>query len=151
MKRSVLFVCTGNSARSQMAEAVLRNQASEYFEVYSAGTLPEPIDQRAIEALERFGIPSEGLQSKGLNQFSGRTFEFVISLCDKAQFDCQQFTQSKEHLAWNFEDPKARSGIKPSIQHSKKSTSASKCSSWCNVRKDNLRYESRTVLQMPKR
>ena len=113
MKRSVLFVCTGNSARSQMAEAVLRNQASEYFEVYSAGTSPEPIDQRAIEVMDRFGISSAELQSKGLEQFTGRTFDFVISLCDKAQLECQQFSQGKEHLAWDFEDPNTRSGIKP--------------------------------------
>lgn len=113
MKRSVLFVCTGNSARSQMAEALLRGQASEYFEVYSAGTSPEPVDQRTIEALERFGLPSTGLQSKGLDQFARHNFDFVISLCDKAQQECQQFTQGKEHLAWNFEDPKTRPGIKP--------------------------------------
>jgi protein-tyrosine-phosphatase len=113
MKRSVLFVCTGNSARSQMAEAILRGQASDYFEVFSAGTSPEPVDQRAIEVLERFGISSTGLQSKGVDQFAGHTFDFVISLCDKAQQECQKINQGKEHLAWNFEDPKTRSGVKP--------------------------------------
>ena len=113
MKRSILFVCTGNSARSQMAEALLRSQTSQYFEVYSAGTTPEPIDPRAIEALERFGVSTEGLYSKNLEAFAEQHFDFVISLCDKAQLECQQVIQGLEHLAWNFEDPKTRAGIKP--------------------------------------
>ena len=113
MKRSILFVCTGNSARSQMAEALLRSQASQYFEVNSAGTAPEPIDQRAVEALERFGVSTEGLHSKGLETFADQRFDYVISLCDKAQLECQQVTQGQEYLAWDFEDPKTRPGIKP--------------------------------------
>jgi ArsR family transcriptional regulator, arsenate/arsenite/antimonite-responsive transcriptional repressor / arsenate reductase (thioredoxin) len=113
MKRSMLFACTGNSARSQMAEALLRSQASQCFEVYSAGTAPEPIDQRAIEALERFGVSIESLHSKSLEEFAEQRFDVVISLCDKAQLECQQVTQGREYLVWHFEDPKTRSGLKP--------------------------------------
>lgn len=113
MKRSVLFVCTGNSARSQMAEAILRNQAGNSFEVFSGGTNPEPIDQRAIEALAKLGVDTQGLQSKNLSAFQGRQFDFVISLCDKAQLECKQFPHARSQLAWDFPDPKNRGGPNP--------------------------------------
>jgi len=113
MKRSVLFVCTGNSARSQMAEALLRSQASHLFDVFSAGTHPEPVDPRAIEALSRLDIDATGLQSKSLDTFAGRTFDYVISLCDKAQQECKQFPNAGQLMAWDFEDPKTREGLKP--------------------------------------
>lgn len=113
MKCSVLFVCTGNSARSQMAEALLRSQASDRFDVFSAGTHPEPVDPRAIEALSRLNIDVTGLQSKSLDVFSGHQFDYVISLCDKAQQECKQFPHAGQVLAWDFEDPKTREGLKP--------------------------------------
>lgn len=113
MKRSVLFVCTGNSARSQMAEALLRSQAADHFDVFSAGTDPESVDPRAIDVLMRFDVSTKGLYSKGLDQHKDRQFDFVISLCDKAQRECRQFSYGKEHLAWNFEDPKTRPGTNP--------------------------------------
>src|SRR5690606_2804091 len=90
MKKSVLFLCSGNSARSQMAEAVLRQMASDQFEVASAGTQPEGVDPRTLRVLEKAGIDTAGLASKAAAQFSDQHFDYVISLCDKAHQECKQ-------------------------------------------------------------
>ena len=112
-KRTVLFLCTGNSARSQMAEALLRHKASEMFDVYSAGTQPEEIDSRTLSALKNFGIATESLKSKSLEQFSGIVFDYVITLCDKAASECRSFSNATKQLAWDFPDPKQRKGNNP--------------------------------------
>ena len=78
-KKTVLFLCTGNSARSQMAEALLRSRAADLFDVFSAGTQPEDIDQRTIDAIARFGADTRGLVSKKLQTFAGKTFDYVIT------------------------------------------------------------------------
>jgi ArsR family transcriptional regulator len=113
MKKRVLFICVGNSARSQMAEALLRSMAGDRFEVYSAGTDPQPIDDRALEALASMDISTAGLRSKGLDEVAGVDFDFVIALCDKAARECYQVKASEELIAWDFEDPKTRDGFKP--------------------------------------
>jgi ArsR family transcriptional regulator len=112
-KRTVLFLCTGNSARSQMAEALLRHKASGVFDVYSAGTQPEEIDSRTLSALKNFGIATESLKSKSLEQFSGIVFDYVITLCDKAASECRSFSNATKQLAWDFPDPKQRKGNNP--------------------------------------
>lgn len=113
MKKRVLFLCTGNSARSQMAEALLRHLAGDRFEVYSAGTRPEGVDPRTIEALARFNVDSSGLCSKPVSEFTGQPFDYVITLCDKASQECGTFPGAGQQLHWDFEDPKSRGGLKP--------------------------------------
>lgn len=107
MKKSVLFLCSGNSARSQMAEAVLRQMASDQFEVVSAGTRPEGVDPRTLQVLEKAGINTTGLVSKGAEQFADQHFDYVISLCDKAQQECKHWPGAGVIMAWDFPDPKA--------------------------------------------
>ena len=111
MKRRVLFLCTGNSAGSQMAEALLRNNAGEIFDVASAGTAPEGIDRRTLEALQRFGVATDGLRSKPLSEFDGQHFDYVITLCNKAAQECANFPTAGELIAWDFADPKLKEGI----------------------------------------
>jgi len=113
MKKRVLFLCVGNSARSQMAEALLRHQAGEHFEVSSAGTAPESVDPRAIRALEQMGVSTEGLRSKHESEFAGQVFDFVITLCDKAHQECGAVPGAPEVIAWDFADPKTRGGLNP--------------------------------------
>lgn len=113
MKKSVLFLCTGNSARSQIAEALLKKQASEYFDVYSAGTSPEGIDPRTIDVLERFNVPTQGLRSKSVSEFEHDTFDFVITLCGRANQECSHFPNAGEMIFWDFEDPKTRNNPMP--------------------------------------
>jgi protein-tyrosine-phosphatase len=104
-KIRVLFLCTGNSARSQMAEALLRHADAQHFEVFSAGTDPKPINPLALNALEHAGVAVNGLYSKSLSDLENHRFDVVITLCDKAAQECRHLPHSSEVLAWNFEDP----------------------------------------------
>ncbi|MDG9857389.1 arsenate reductase ArsC [Pseudomonas nitroreducens] len=104
-KIRVLFVCTANAARSQLAEALLRHTNSEQFEAFSAGTQPQGVDPRTCAALEHLSIDTSALRSKSLDEFEGQNFDYVITLCDKAAQECQTLPGSGEQLAWNFEDP----------------------------------------------
>jgi len=112
-KKTVLFLCTGNSARSQMAEALLLHKASDKFDVVSAGTHPEKIDERAIQALSQFGLNTDKLTSTHINELEGQAFDYVITLCDKANTECRSYPNTAKQLAWDFPDPKSRLGNNP--------------------------------------
>jgi len=112
-KKTVLFLCTGNCARSQIAEALLKFRAGEKFDVYSAGTNPEKVDVRAIAALNQFGVEANELVSKNLTTFAGKAFDFVITLCDKANTECRNYSDTVNQLAWDIPDPKIRAGSYP--------------------------------------
>ena len=112
-KQKVLFLCTGNSARSQLAEALLRHKAGDKFDVFSAGTHPDDVDLRAIDALSKFGIDAKELVSKNVKVFEGQVFDYVITLCDKANNECRSYPNAGKQLAWDFPDPKTRSGSNP--------------------------------------
>lgn len=112
-KQKVLFLCTGNSARSQLAEALLRHKAGDKFAVFSAGTCPEDIDSRTIAALKKFGLPTENLTSKNVTVFEDQVFDYVITLCDKANSECRDYPNAGKQLAWDFPDPKTRNDSNP--------------------------------------
>lgn len=112
-KQKVLFLCTGNSARSQMAEALLRHKAGDKYDVYSAGTQPDTVDPRTINALGKFGLDTNNLVSKNMNVFEGQVFDYVITLCNKAHNECRSYPNAVMQLAWDFPDPKERSGNNP--------------------------------------
>lgn len=113
-KRRVLFVCSGNAARSQIAEALLRHIAPDVFEVASAGTNPSKMDPKAIEALERQGIRTEGLRSKSLQAvLDCGAFDYVITLCDKARQECSSTAGLEETLHWDVVQPKLRTDSDP--------------------------------------
>lgn len=109
-KQKILFLCTGNSARSQMAEALLRHKAGDKYEVFSAGTYPESVDVRATDALSKFGIDTSNLTAKNLSVFDGEAFDYVITLCNKANEECRSYPGVGKQLAWDFPDPKSRPG-----------------------------------------
>lgn len=106
----VIFICTGNSARSQMAEAILRNEAGSRFEVVSAGVTPRPVNPLTIQALANVGIDISGAQPKPVGMFLGRRFDYVITLCDRARLTCPVFPGGKETLHWGLDDPTAVEG-----------------------------------------
>lgn len=112
-KQRVLFLCSGNSARSQMAEALLRHQAGDQFDVFSAGTAPKKIDRRTLTALADFGLSVKQLASKSVETFAGQHFDFVITLCDKARQECQSYPSSGQQLAWDFAAPTSRADKLP--------------------------------------
>lgn len=110
MKRSVLFICTGNSCRSQMAEGFLRHLAGDQFEVSSAGTDPVPVNPGAVAAMADAGIDISTQQSKEIRQFLGRHFTYVITVCDRAAEKCPIFPGTVKRLEWTFPDPASVTG-----------------------------------------
>jgi ArsR family transcriptional regulator, arsenate/arsenite/antimonite-responsive transcriptional repressor / arsenate reductase (thioredoxin) len=106
---SVLFLCTGNSARSQMAEALLRQLSRNRIDVCSAGTAPQPdVHPLARATLEtKYGIDATDLQPKSLTRFLDRRFDYVITVCDRAAETCPVFPGDPHRIHWSFEDPAA--------------------------------------------
>jgi protein-tyrosine-phosphatase len=101
----VLFVCTGNGTRSQIAEALLRNKAPDRVEVVSAGSHPKPIHPNAITVLAELGIDISDARSKSITEFTGRRFDHVITLCDKVREICPEFPGQRRFMHWSIEDP----------------------------------------------
>ncbi|HAL17690.1 MAG TPA: low molecular weight phosphatase family protein [Anaerolineaceae bacterium] len=105
-KTRVLFLCTGNSARSQMAEAILRKRAGDYFEVYSAGLEPKGLNSNTLRVLNESGIDTSELRSKALTEFIGKQhFGYLITVCSKAEDKCPIFPGMGMRLHWPFDDP----------------------------------------------
>jgi len=108
----VLFLCTGNSARSQMAEGLLRSFGGGDFEVHSAGTDPKGLNPLAVEVMREIGIDISGHQSKSLERFLGQPFDYIITVCDRARDRCPTFPGDNERIHWGFEDPAAMNGTR---------------------------------------
>lgn len=107
MKERVLFLCTGNSARSQMAEALLRHMAGDRFEAESAGTHPVGLNPVTVEAMQEIGVDIRHHRSKHVAEFVGQSFAYVITVCDRAKESCPVFTGAVTTLHWSFDDPAA--------------------------------------------
>ena len=106
IKSSVLFLCTGNSRRTQMAEGFLRALAGDDFDVFSAGSEETPPDSDAIAAMREVGIDISGQQPKAVNRFLGRRFSYVITLCDRQkEKSCPIFPGAIWRMHWDLEDP----------------------------------------------
>jgi arsenate reductase len=106
----VLILCTGNSARSQMAEGLLRNDGGDRFEVFSAGTEPAGLNPLAVRAMLETGIDISVQRSKAVSEYVGQEFDYVITVCDRAKDNCPVFPGRAERIHWSFEDPAAATG-----------------------------------------
>jgi len=104
-KIRVLFICTANAARSQMAEGLLRTKYGERFEVFSAGTRPSQVSPRAIRVMQEIGIDISHHRSKSLDEMSGMTFDLAVTLCDRASQICPVVTCAKKTIHHGFSDP----------------------------------------------
>ena len=110
-KTRIIFLCIGNSARSQMAEAFLRRLAGDYFEVYSAGFEEKPIHPLTYKVMAELGYDLSGQSSKNLKQYLGKIhFGIIITVCDRAEKVCPIFPGTSTRLYWPFEDPAAYEG-----------------------------------------
>src|SRR5450755_1736174 len=109
-KKRVLILCTGNSARSQMAEGLLRHDAGERFDVESAGTKPGIVRPEAIAAMKELGVDISGHRSKSVDEFEGQRFDYVITVCDNAKESCPVFFGAANRLHHSFDDPAALDG-----------------------------------------
>ena len=101
----VLILCTGNSARSQMAEGLLRHDAGDAYEVFSAGTKPTGVRPEAITVMREVGIDISGHRSKSVDEFAGQDFDYVITVCDNANESCPIFPAKTKRIHWSVEDP----------------------------------------------
>jgi arsenate reductase (thioredoxin) len=109
-RKTVLFLCTGNSARSQMAEGLLRHMARDRFEVASAGVSPTKVKPEAIEVMREIGVDISQQRSKAVDDFVGREFDYVITVCDNANEQCPVFPGNTKRIHWSFDDPAAVEG-----------------------------------------
>jgi thioredoxin type arsenate reductase len=106
----VLFVCTGNSARSIMAEALLRRHGGDRFEVFSAGTEPRGVNPMTLQMLAEAGIDASWARSKSVDEFLGQSFDYVVTVCDQARQVCPVFPGVHESLHWGYDDPAEATG-----------------------------------------
>ncbi len=105
MKKKVLFLCTGNSCRSQMAEGFLRACAGDRYEAHSAGTNPSTLHPLAIEVMREVGVDISGQHSKNVTEYVGQHFPLVVTVCDNAKEHCPIFPGPCIREHWPFEDP----------------------------------------------
>ena len=112
-KKRVLVLCTGNSARSQMAEGLLRHDGGDRFEVESAGVNPTRVRPEAVEAMREIGIDISGHRSKSADEFVGQDFDYIITVCDNARETCPVFPGRAERIHHSFEDPPAPGAADP--------------------------------------
>src|SRR5918912_1477881 len=106
-RKRVLILCTGNSARSQMAEGLLREMGGGRFEVESAGVNPSKVRPEAVEVMREIGIDISGHRSKSADEFVGQDFDYIITVCDNARETCPVFPGHAERIHRSFEDPPA--------------------------------------------
>jgi len=109
-KERILILCTGNSARSQMAEGLLRFIRGDNVEVESAGVAPTTVRAEAIEVMRQIGIDISGHRSKSVDEFVDHEFDFVITVCDNANENCPIFPGKARRIHWSFTDPAAVDG-----------------------------------------
>ncbi len=109
-KPKVLFLCTGNSARSQMAEGYLRHVAGDRFEPLSAGIEPQSLNPLAVEAMQEMGIDISSQKSKDVVSFLGQYIPYIVTVCDSARERCPIFPRTFRFLHWSLEDPAAATG-----------------------------------------
>jgi arsenate reductase len=117
MRQRVLFLCTGNSARSQMAEGLLRHLGGDRYDVFSAGTHPVGLNPGAVEAMQDIGIDISKHRSKHMNEFTDQAFEYVITVCDRAKDSCPRWPHAATLIHWSFEDPAAVTGTADERRH----------------------------------
>jgi arsenate reductase len=110
MTKRVLILCTGNSARSQMAEGLLRSLGGDRFEVVSAGRKPSVVRPEAIAVMSELGIDISSYRSKHVQEFDGQHFDYVITVCDNANESCPIFPDDTERIHWSLPDPAAVEG-----------------------------------------
>src|SRR5919112_1174213 len=108
--KRVLILCTGNSARSQMAEGLLRHDGGARFEVESAGVSPTSVRPEAVAAMRDLGIDITSHRSKSVDEFAGQDFDYVITVCDNAREQCPFYPAGTKRIHWSFDDPAAAEG-----------------------------------------
>jgi len=110
IKKRVLFICTHNSARSQMAEGIMNALYGDRFQAFSAGTNPSKVNPLAIEVLKEIGVDISHHKSKSIDEFKGENFDYVVTVCDNAKENCPYFPGGKKYVHRGFMDPASVEG-----------------------------------------
>ena len=105
MKKKIIFICTGNSCRSQMAEGLMRDAVGENFDVLSAGSNPSKVHPAAIKVMNEWGIDIQNQKSKNVNNYLEKNIEIVVTVCEKANQVCPSFPNGRTRIHWNIKDP----------------------------------------------
>ena len=114
-KQTVLFICSHNSARSQMAEGMMRTFYGDRYEAFSAGTQPGKINPYAIKAMKEIGIDISKQKAKSVEEYYGKDLDLVITLCDDAEEECPFFIEGKDYIHKGFKDPSKVKGTEDQI------------------------------------
>ena len=115
MKQRVLFICTHNASRSQMAEGILNSLYPDLYETYSAGTEPTSVRPEAIKVMAELGIDISSHRSKSIDEFKNMPFDYIVTVCDKAKETCPYFPGGGKKLHQSFDDPSQFSGTEEEI------------------------------------
>ena len=115
MKKKVLFLCTGNSCRSQMAEGLLRHFYGDRYQVFSAGTQPTAVNPRAIQVMAEINIDISRQHSKPVSGFENENFDTVVTVCDRANESCPLFLGNVKRIHWSLEDPAEAKGNQENV------------------------------------
>ncbi|MBP2656930.1 MAG: arsC2 [Firmicutes bacterium] len=115
MQKNILFLCTHNSARSQMAEGLLRSLMGDEYEAFSAGTKPGQVNSFVVRAMAEIGIDLSSHRSKHLNEFISQDFDYIVTVCDNAKEECPYFAGGKKVIHHSFPDPSAFQGTDDEI------------------------------------
>lgn len=110
MPHRVLFLCTGNSCRSQMAEGWMRSLGGDQYEVFSAGTHPTTVNPMAVKVMKEAGIDISSQTSDSIETYINQSFDLVVTVCDRARETCPVFANSRKQLHWGFDDPAEATG-----------------------------------------
>lgn len=113
--KKILFLCTGNSCRSQIAEGIANHFGKNKIEAYSAGLNPSSVNPYAIKVMEEIGIDITKQRSKGIEEFYGKNFDYIITLCERARQNCPFFPGKAERLHWDIKDPATATGTHDEI------------------------------------
>lgn len=105
MKKKIIFICTGNSCRSQMAEGLMRDAVGENFDVLSAGSNPSKVHPAAIKVMKEWDIDINNQKSESVNNYLEQNIEIIITVCEKANQVCPNFPNGRTRIHWNIEDP----------------------------------------------
>ena len=115
MKKKVLFLCTGNSCRSQMAEGSLRYVNPQDYEAFSAGTIPAALNPKAVQVMGEIGIDISNQFSKSVDQLGEQNFDIVVTVCDNAKESCPVFEGTERRIHWSFVDPAGAEGSQEQV------------------------------------
>lgn len=110
MRKTILFLCTHNSARSQIAEGLVNGLFSDKYEAFSAGTEPAKVNPFAVKAMDEIGISIESHYSKAIDEFDGKSFNYIVTVCDNAKESCPTYLNGENILHESFKDPSSVEG-----------------------------------------